>query len=135
MLPFVKRLAAAAALASISLFALAADEPVAPAEAPVAAQGVRVFVDPETGTLVDRPVTAEQQAAAAGASEASFDQPSMLPERMHPSGAVVVDLQGRHEVSTVASVGADGKLAFHCDADDHSGHDHSAPAQPAREVR
>jgi hypothetical protein len=94
---------------------------------------MRAYVDPETGTLVDRPVTEEQQAAAA--SEPQFDQPEMLPERMHPSGAVIVDLQGRHEVSTVVTVGADGKLAFHCDATDHTGHDHAAPAPAAREVR
>ena len=62
MRPFVLSLAAGAALATFSLVASSAEQaapageksaPVAEPSAPVAA--MRVYVDPETGTLVDHP--------------------------------------------------------------------------------
>ena len=141
MRPFVLSLAAGAALATFSLVASSAEQaapageksaPVAEPSAPVAA--MRVYVDPETGTLVDHPVTDEQRAMAEQV-RTELEQNPNPGWKVYPSGAIGADLEGRFEMSTVATVGADGKVTYHCDDEDYVGHDHAGHQLPAREEK
>jgi hypothetical protein len=85
-----------------------------PAQAPVEAQGMRVFRDPQTGRLGPSPpgfaplglTTAEQRMLSRS------DQG--LRPRTLPGGGVAVDLQGRYRNMAVATVGADGQPAVNC---------------------
>lgn len=124
--------AAAAAIALLSVAAQAADQPATEKGQP--APAMRVYVDPETGTLVDHPVTAEQRAMAEQVS-AELQQNPNPGWKVYPSGAIGADLEGRFEMSTVATVGSDGKVSYHCDDEDHVGHDQAAAEAPAREER
>ena len=131
------------ALACAAACSVAATEPAqtAPAktakpEAAVetkAAQGMRAYVDPETGALSSTPVTPEQQQAAQ-ASDPAFRQDDAGIAVIHlPDGSKMAHLQGRFEMATVATVAADGSIKTVCnDADAHasSAHSHEAPATP-----
>lgn len=131
MRPYVLGLAAFAALATSSLSVSAAEKAAPVAEkAPVAAAAMRVYVDPETGTLVDHPVTDEQRAVAEQVT-AEVQQNPNPGWKVYPSGAIGADLEGRFEMSTVATVGKDGKVSFHCDDGDHVGEDHGAVEAPS----
>jgi hypothetical protein len=85
-----------------------------PAQAPVDAQGMRVYRDPQTGRLGPPPpglaplglTTAEQRMLSRS------DQG--LRPRTLPGGGVAVDLQGRYRNMAVATVGADGQAAVNC---------------------
>jgi hypothetical protein len=124
-------LATAIAMGAMSLSVHAADEAKA---APSSALAMRVYVDPETGTLVDHPVTDEQRAVAEQVTAELQANPNPG-WKVYASGAIGADLEGRFEMSSVATVDADGKLSFHCDDEDHVGHDHDAAQQPARDVK
>ncbi len=137
MRSFYLGLAAMAALATMSLSAQAAEKAEKAeksAAQPSAAAAMRVYVDPETGTLVDHPVTDEQRAIATQVAEELQQNPNPG-WKVYPSGAIGADLDGRFEMSTVATVGADGKVSYHCDDEDHVGHDHAAAVSAAREVK
>jgi len=83
-------------------------------EPPVAASGLVVFIDPETGGKTSTP-TEEQRAAMATALAASLDRSQDgLYDIVMPNGAVVRDLQGRFQNAVVVRVGADGRLIYDC---------------------
>lgn len=120
--------------------------------APTAAQaqsqgqsGMRAYVDPETGALVSQPVTEAQRLEAAAAAEADNLNYSDigLQKVMLPDGSVMVDLQGRYQMSMTVEVQPDGSLQASCTDSAHSAmgaHSHdltttATPAPVARDVR
>lgn len=104
----------------------------------VGASGMRVYLDPETGTLVDRPVTAEQKAAASSDAQELFNQDSSdLQEVRHPDGSVSMDLQGRFEMASSAYRMENGSVGYTCTDVEHAAqgdHTHTAAA-PARDLK
>lgn len=101
--------------------AFAADEKASEPTATrnTAEAGLRVYVDPQSGELVSQPVTPEQRRQAANA-DAAFNQDTsdLVPVKM-PDGSTMVDLQGRFQQATVATVQADGNIRTYCDDADH----------------
>lgn len=132
------------ALACAAACSVAATEPAQSAPAATvkpeaaaetqSAQGMRAYVDPETGALSSTPVTAEQQQAAE-TPDPSFrqDDAGVAVIRM-PDGSKMAHLNGRFEVAMVATVAADGSIQTECnDVEGHASgtHSHAAPAAPA----
>lgn len=106
----------------------------APAPAVTAPQGevgMRAYVDPQSGQLVSEPVTDEQRRQATEVDPA-FSQDSSDLEVVHlPDGSTMMDLQGRFQQATVASVQSDGRLTTYCNDADHLAlgkHSHEAKA-------
>lgn len=97
---------------------------------PKGAMGMRVYVDPETGALVDRPVTPAQKNAAA-AENAQFRQDDTgLKVVTHPDGSISIDLEGRFQMATEAQVSADGSVRVTCNDADHAAQAKHTRAQP-----
>lgn len=99
---------------------------------------MRVYLDPETGTLVDRPVTAEQKAAASSDAQDLFNQDSSdLQEVRHPDGSVSMDLQGRFEMASSAYRMEDGSIGYTCTGVEHAaeGKHTDVAAAPARDLK
>lgn len=118
-------------LITASMNTNAAEEKVStkPTTANGAEAGMRVYVDPQTGELVSSPVTAEQRQQAS-AADAAFNQDNtdLVPVRM-PDGSIMVDLQGRFQQATVATVQPDGSIRTYCNDADHVAqgvHNHDA---------
>lgn len=115
-------MASALLLVSAAAHVYASDKAAeAPAASSAAESGLRVYVDPQSGELVSQPVTEEQRQQAA-ATEAAFNQDNsdLVSVRM-PDGSVMVDLQGRFQQATVATVQADGSIRTYCADADHAG--------------
>ena len=91
-----------------------------PATGNTAEVGLRVYVDPQSGELLSQPVTAEQRQQAANA-DALFNQDNsdLVPVQM-PDGSTMVDLRGRFQQATVATVQADGSIRTYCSDAGHA---------------
>lgn len=101
--------------------AYAADEKASQptATGSTAEAGLRVYVDPQSGELVSQPVTPEQRRQSAN-TDAAFNQDAsdLVPVKM-PDGSTMVDLQGRFQQATVATVQPDGSIRTYCNDADH----------------
>lgn len=118
------------------------EAPAASAES-VGQSGMLAFVDPETGELVSSPVTEEQkQFAERAGNDLNFSDEGLVQQVM-PDGSVMVDLQGRYQMSMVVDVQADGSLRARCTDDAHTAlgaHEHelnvgSTPTAAERDVQ
>lgn len=125
------------ALACAASWSVAATEPAsskpaktAEATEAKAEQGMRAYVDPETGALSSTPVTAEQQQAAETPDPAFRQDDAGVAVIRMPDGSRMAHLQGRFEVAMVATVAADGSIQTECnDVEAHASgaHTHDAP--------
>lgn len=84
----------------------------AAAQPPAAQPAMRAYVDPETGALVDRPVTEEQKRAAA--QDALAPNTAKVVKIQHANGMREYDLNGRADEAMIATVRADGSLEYRC---------------------
>jgi hypothetical protein len=89
-------------------------EPDRKAQAPVAAQVMRVYRDPQTGRFGPPPPGVQPPALSAAERHMLNRSDSGLQSRTLPRGGVAVDLQGRFRNMAVARVGTDGKAAVNC---------------------
>jgi hypothetical protein len=81
---------------------------------PAAAPGMRAYVDPATGQLLDAPpvgVAPEPTPAPLDRSGAG------LAESPAPGGGVMLDLQGRFQDFSYVRLGPDGRWVFGCTED------------------
>ena len=85
-----------------------------PDQAPVAAQGMRVYRDPQTGRLGPPPAGMQPPGLSVAEQRMLNRSDAGLQQRALPGGGVAVDLQGRYQNMAVATVGADGKAAVNC---------------------
>jgi hypothetical protein len=103
-------------LGAFALGALLSASAVAQAPAAAADDGaqaaMRAYVDPETGRLVDRPVTAEQ--ARDAARIAPTGDASKVTKVDLANGARQYKLNGQADEALVAHVRADGSLEYRC---------------------
>ena len=111
-----------------------ADEKAVESTNNVAESGLRVYVDPQSGELVSQPITAEQRHQA-NSADAAFNQDTtdLVPVQM-PDGSIMLDLQGRFQQATVATVQPDGSIRTYCNDADHVAkglHTHDAKAGAA----
>jgi len=138
------RAAVGASLLNVAVFACAA-ETSAKSASPTAPQtqgavGMRIYVDPGTGAMVDRPVTAQHKSAAAD-DDAQFNQDnSGLRVVTHPDGSISIALEGRFQMATQAHKAEDGSIKYTCEDAEHSAqgeHTHAQPVSvaPIRDVR
>lgn len=102
--------AALAALACAS--AAAADEP---AKAPARA-GVKVHMDPATGTVLDEPPATPEAQAAAVDQATKFEKPDYNRTTMatNSRGAVLMNLNGQVRMYSVATVKPSGDIEETC---------------------
>ncbi|MGH8041412.1 MAG: post-PEP-CTERM-1 domain-containing protein [Rudaea sp.] len=80
--------------------------------APAQTSQLRAYIDPETGRLVDHPVTAEQKRAAAQGMQLPNRGP--VQEIHHADGSIEVVLNGAADSELIATVGKDGKVSVQC---------------------
>jgi hypothetical protein len=85
-----------------------------PDQAPVAAQGMRVYRDPQTGRLGSPPPGVQPPGLSIAEQRMLSRSDQGLQLRTLPRGGVAVDLQGRYQNMAVATVGVDGKAAVNC---------------------
>ena len=85
-----------------------------------------VFVDPETGQRVSRPIT-EAQRQMSRSARARLNRSSEGLDVVHrPDGSMMVNLQGRFQNTSVVRRAADGSLRMDCGTDaEPLGHDAS----------
>ena len=96
-----------------------------------AESGMRAYVDPETGALTSRPVTAEQRAKSHQADAGFREDTEDLQIVRRADGAIFMDLQGRFQQATVATVQSDDSIKTYCSDADHlklGKHEHEAAA-------
>jgi hypothetical protein len=86
------------------------DETVANPETPAAQAGMRVFIDPETGTI-GVPAVMPPLAAADKAALAPLAQPV---QTVLPDGSVMMELNGACQEYMVLQVDAQGKKSLRC---------------------
>lgn len=105
------------------------------ASAPTAA-GLRAFVDPEHGG-VRAPTAAEMAAVSADLAAKLSRSSEGLTVVKHPDGRKSVDLQGRFQSVSVATIGADGRPRVEClqDAGEAAARLSGEPAASREEVR
>lgn len=137
--------AAGVALLGAVALATAADPATRPSPEPAAGYtssvaGMRVYVDPESGALVDRPVTQEQKDAATADAALFRQDDSGLTLVTHPDGSKSVDLEGRYELATQIHKSANGAVSYSCNDAAHleqgtHAHAQLAPAATGRDVR
>lgn len=104
----------------------AADAAQASTATPAASAGLRAYIDPETGRLVERPVTAEQQRAAV--QDIAAPDFSKIQEIRHADGSIETIFNGQVDNALIATVGKDGKVSMHCS---EPGHDHATDGAAA----
>ena len=76
-----------------------------------------VYLDPETGQRVSRPIT-EAQRQMSRSARTRLNRSSEGLEVVHrPDGSMMVDLQGRFRNTSVVRRGTDGSLHLECDTD------------------
>ena len=86
-----------------------------------ASSGMRAYIDPETGELV--------QEAPAGSAQpqlrASEDRPELVAEPSPVAGGgMMIRLDNRFQAEFKANVDSDGKMNTECKDADHTGHNH-----------
>lgn len=75
--------------------------------------GLRVAIDPESGTIV--PLTAADKAAIDARTQNMLSQSTAgLTEVHHADGSVSVNLEGRFQSQTVARINPDGTVTTDC---------------------
>ncbi len=84
------------------------------AHSPEGAAGMRVYIDPNTGEILEPPAGAPAaetpeslEKAFNTSSEGLVETPSPV-----PGGGIILDLQGRFRSPLVATQGADGKISI-----------------------
>ncbi|HVJ62607.1 MAG TPA: hypothetical protein VM555_07830 [Tahibacter sp.] len=106
-----------------SAAAAASDPPAAkPAVKPLdpaATSGMRVYMDPKTGKLVEQPLAPVPPEAARGADL------SRIVEIQHADGSTETQFNGQADSTLVVEAGADGALHYRC-AEHGELHDHAA---------
>jgi hypothetical protein len=95
-------------------FGVVTAPPETAAPAPVAAQGMRVYRDPQTGRLGPPPAGVQPPGLSVAEQRMLNRSDAGLQPRALPGGGVAVDLQGRYQSMAVATVGADGQAAVNC---------------------
>ena len=90
-------------------------EPATAAVVPGESAAMMVFVDPETGERVSRPMTEAQRQMARSVQVDRSSEGLEVVRR--PDGSIVVDLQGRFQHTAVARRGPDGSVQLDCDTD------------------
>jgi hypothetical protein len=83
-------------------------------QTPAAAQGMRVYRDPQTGQLGPPPPGVQPPGLSIAEQHMLNRSDTGLQSRALPGGGVAVDLQGRYQSMAVATVGADGQAAVNC---------------------
>jgi hypothetical protein len=83
-------------------------------QTPTAAQGMRVYRDPQTGRLGPPPAGVQPPGLSIAEQHMLNRSDAGLQPRALPGGGVAVDLQGRYRSMAVATVGADGQAAVNC---------------------
>jgi hypothetical protein len=83
-------------------------------QAPVAAQGLRVYRDPQTGRLGPPPPGVVPPGLTAAEQRMLNRSDQGLQVHTLPGGGVAVDLQGRYRSMAVATVSAGGQAAVNC---------------------
>ncbi len=100
------------------------------ASAPLASQGVRAYLDPVTGEMVDGPVTPEQRAQAEVLPAPDYSRVTFEPRA---DGSVIAYSNGQFQSTTTITLDADGKARIGCtQTGDHAQHGHPAPSAEAR---
>jgi len=114
----------ALAVVSLAAPALAGDEPAAAAQeeqtavqatataTPVAAAGLIIYIDPETGRPTSTPTEAQRAAMQSALAELLNYSDEGLVEVVMPDGSVVMDLQGRFQSTLIVQVAPDGTQHF-----------------------
>ena len=85
--------------------------------APAAQGQLRAYIDPETGQLIDHPVTEEQKRAAQQATKAPGA--GVVQMFHHADGSIEVVLNGAADSELIATVGKDGKVKMECTDNSH----------------
>lgn len=82
--------------------------------APAASGGLRAYLDPATGRLIERPPFAEPTLELSDEALYRFstDHFGLVEERL-PDGTLKVDLKGRFRAGSVATVDEDGDVRTH----------------------
>jgi len=83
-------------------------------QTPVAAQGMQVYRDPQTGRLGPPPPGVQPPGLSVAEQRMLNRSDVGLQSRTLPGGGVAVDLQGRYQSMAVATVGADGQSVVNC---------------------
>ncbi|MBI3250112.1 MAG: hypothetical protein HYZ50_26760 [Deltaproteobacteria bacterium] len=84
------------------------------------AAGMKVYVDPQTGEVVEPPAQEPPQSELdAGAAATSTSSAGLVPEPSPvPGGGTLIHLQGRFQSPVVATQGSDGKVKIEHQAPD-----------------
>jgi hypothetical protein len=101
----------------ILMLALAASESPHTAvttDTPATTANMRVYVDPETGTLSPTPVTQEQREHAQREVRSASAQSNQFPSKRMPDGSLMVEFGENMMMDTTATVDADGKTHINC---------------------
>jgi len=89
------------------------EKPAAQTAEPAAESAMRAYVDPETGRLVNKPVTEQQARDAAKAAPTTGDA-SKVTRIDHANGMRQYRFNGQADEALVAVVRADGSLEYRC---------------------
>ena len=86
--------------------------------APAAQGQMRAYIDPETGQLIDHPVTEEQKRAAQQGMKAPGAD---VVQTLHRAdGSIEYVLNGAANAELMATIGKDGKVHFQCTDPTHN---------------
>lgn len=85
--------------------------------APAAQGQMRAYIDPETGQLIDHPVTEEQKRAARQGM--NVPAAGVVQTFHHADGSIEVVLNGAADSELIATVGKDGKVRMECTDNSH----------------
>lgn len=119
-MPSLSRAAAATLLAMAMVPGAASSQDEQPdnqpekSAAPAASGGLRAYLDPATGRLIDQPPFGEPTLELSDEALYRFstDHFGLIEERL-PDGTLKVDLKGRFRAGTVATVDEDGDVQTH----------------------
>lgn len=85
--------------------------------AAASAPQMRAYIDPETGQLIDHPVTEEQKQAARQGM--NVPAAGVVQTFHHADGSIEVVLNGAADSELIATVGKDGKVRMECTDNSH----------------
>ena len=89
--------------------------PPSTSSSPVAAQGLQIYRDPQTGQIGPPPPGARPlELSPAERRMLSHSEEGLPPPRVLPGGGVALDLQGRFRNMAVGTVGSNGQAAVGC---------------------